>query len=581
MFIIPFINAEARASSRSQTIPNAFTDAERRVRSILAAQGPLRAFVPGDLRPSLGGLNLSGDCFGRPRLHVFGIDRVFSLAIWFDDLCFLGHDVELPGLDLQGVRVTESPESFHERPRPAEADVAHHTIVLDAGRNRPFDLFEGNLVFRPILDVLGNASRLAQLRVPPAFLGAVVFGSLVADPFLREKQSHRQRPVDLVGVVVRSRTREDGVHRYMAVFGLAQHAAPLASVAGETVISLSGGLDSRSVIAGYTHVDGRVTAATSARKDGGKRVEVDVARQVARALGIPWRSYLADRTPRHRAQLFDMTQGMNNLGRATGLDFVEQVAAEHDDPMFVTGDGLSISDRQPRRQVDTEDALVDALIIDKEVFSIEDVTALLDVTRREIVDSVRERVAAYPENTLDGKHLHYYFRERSINWLNHGEDRTRYYLWSTTPAYAPAFFAESMDCPPEQKRGSRLSRAFLTELAPPVVKIDYVDYKAPIDSLEYRVKRYAYEWLLDHPELKHRILPIFDRKDSGWDGNPPRELVYARDGASEVGKYVSMEEVQRITWSGGKYSSHQQNLLLTVVGAVSAESGTPIVPADG
>ncbi len=349
-----------------------------------------------------------------------------------------------------------------------------------------------------------------------------------------------------------------------------------ARVADATVVSLSGGLDSRSVLAGYTHVDGPVMAATSMRPDGGKRHEIDVAMQVAHALDIPWASYVADRTPRHRAQLLDMTQGMNDLGRSIGLDFVEQVAAEHGSPMFVTGDGLSIPDRQARRTVHSTDELVEAIITDKQVFSLDDVTSIVDVSRSALVRSVREQVASYPEETLDGKHLHHYFRERSINWLNHGEDRTRYHLWSTTPAYAPEFFAESMACPPEQKRGTRLSRAFLTELAPAVVEIDYADYGAPISSPAYRMKRFTYEWLIDHPRLRRRIFPLFKGNGSDGEGIPPTELVYARENAGES-LPLSMSDIQRVTWANGGYSSDQRHLLLTVVGAVTYDSERPAV----
>lgn len=343
-----------------------------------------------------------------------------------------------------------------------------------------------------------------------------------------------------------------------------------ASVTDHTIVSMSGGLDSRSVLAAYTHTDGQVTAATSARKDGGNADEVDIARQVSHALDVPWESYIADRTEEHREKLLDMTQGMNNLGMAIGLDFAEQVAAKHSDAMFITGDGISIPDRWPRQDVDSIDGIVKSVTTQKQVFSLEDVTALTGVTEAELVQSLRDRLHSYPETTIDGKHLHFFFRERVINFQNHGEDRTRYQLWSTTPAYSPEFFVESMACPPEQKRGSKLSRAFLKELDPRTVEIDYVDYGTPIDSLEYRAKRYAYEWLLAHPDIKKRVAAVLGPgQQTANSGDVPRELVYTPNDASNVEPYLSSEEIQRITWKNGSYSSHQKNALLTVVSAIT------------
>lgn len=343
-----------------------------------------------------------------------------------------------------------------------------------------------------------------------------------------------------------------------------------ASVTDQTIVSMSGGLDSRSVLAAYTYTDGPVTAATSARKDGGNADEVNIARQVSHALGVPWESYIADRTEEHREKLLDMTQGMNNLGMAIGLDFAEQVAAKHDNPMFITGDGISIPDRWPRQDVDSIDEIVKSVTTQKRVFSLEDVTALTGVTEAELVESLRERLRSYPETTIDGKHLHFFFRERVVNFQNHGEDRTRYQMWSTTPAYSPEFFVESMACPPEQKRGSKLSRAFLTELDPKTVEIDYVDYGTPINSLEYRAKRYAYEWLLAHPEIKERVTSLLGPgQQTANSGDVPRELVYTPNDADNVEPHLASEEIQRITWNNSSYSTHQKNVLLTVVSAIT------------
>lgn len=344
-----------------------------------------------------------------------------------------------------------------------------------------------------------------------------------------------------------------------------------ADVRDETVVSLSGGLDSRAVIAGYTYTDGAVTAATSMREDGANATEVDVARQVAHTLDVPWTSYVADQSERHRAELLDMTQGMNNLGMSIGLDFAEQVAANHENPMFVTGDGIAIPDRKPRMNVDSMDDLVDAIVTEKHVFPLDDVVSLVDVTANELRTSLRDRLEAYPETTIDGKHLHFFFRERAINFQNHGEDRTRYHLWSTTPAYSPAFFKESMACPPEQKRGSRLVRAFLTELNSDVVDIDYVDYGVPINTVEYRAKRFVYEWLLGHPELKTRVKKLLNGSHGGSGIDAPRELVYAPNGVTATDSPLSTQAVQRITWNQDSYSAHQKNLLLTVVSALSQD----------
>ncbi|MCU4742677.1 asparagine synthase-related protein [Natronoglomus mannanivorans] len=366
----------------------------------------------------------------------------------------------------------------------------------------------------------------------------------------------------------------------------------------ETVVSLSGGLDSRAVIAGYTHVDEPLVAATSARVDGGNATEVDVARQVAAALDVPWSSYLADRTDRQRERLLDMTQGMNSLSMSLGLDFAEQVAADHPGAVFVTGDGgdKAIPDLTPSTSVESVDELVETIVTGQQVFSLEEVTDLVDVDADALVRSVRDRIASYPEANLEGAHVHFLVRERGINWLNHGEDRTRYHLWSTTPFYSLPFFTAAMSCPPEQKRGTHLYREFLAALSPDVLGVDYVDFGAPIDSLEYRVKRYGYEWLTDHPALKSQVLGLLGRNGGGGsDTHLSRalaEVTHEYESSAELQTEFSRSAVQRITWANGEYASEHRYLLLTLLSALahdadsdsdsdSAGVDSPLVNASG
>lgn len=340
-----------------------------------------------------------------------------------------------------------------------------------------------------------------------------------------------------------------------------------------TIVSLSGGLDSRAVLAGYTHTDGDLVAATSARENGGNTAEVDVSRQVANALDVPWRSYVAARNDHHREKLLEMCQGMNNLAMSLGLDFVDQVSQEYPAGTFVTGDGgdKAIPDLTPSKDVNSMDDLVRVLVDGQQIFSLDEVTEIVDVDRAKLVGSIRDRLHSYPESTLESKHVHFLVRERGINWLNHGEDRTRYYLWSTTPFYSLPFFTEAMACPPDQKRGTTLYREFLAQLSPQTLEIDYVDFGAPIDSLTYRIKRFGYEWLSEHPDLKDRVFGLLGKGASGSD-SPPLALAEMTSDPSEFENLFSSEAVQRITWSGGEYTSTHQYYLLTLIAATTRES---------
>lgn len=348
-----------------------------------------------------------------------------------------------------------------------------------------------------------------------------------------------------------------------------------AAVTDKVVVSLSGGLDSRAVLAGYHEAmaqgEGTLIATTSAREDGGNATEVDVARETARALEVPWSPYFADRTEYHQNALLDMTQGMNSVGMSLGLDFAEQVADDHAGAALVTGDGgdKAFPDLTPPREPDSIDDLLETIVRTHQQFSPEEVSALIDLDTSRLLTSIFERLESYPEATLDGAYAHFLVRERAINMLNHGEDRTRHYLWSTSPFYSPAFFAEAMACPPDQKKGTKLYREFLSMLSEEVTEVDYVDFGAPITSLEYRLKEAAYSWLGAHPALKERIVSLVgNAQRSDTEIHSQQLLVDTIEDTNGTGRHFSEEEVQRVAWAGGDYSSVQRYRLATLVAAL-------------
>ncbi|KZN25086.1 hypothetical protein A4G99_00675 [Haladaptatus sp. R4] len=371
----------------------------------------------------------------------------------------------------------------------------------------------------------------------------------------------------------RSHSTGENVRRLTELF--LEACANRASVADETVVALSGGLDSRAVVAGYDHVTDRLSAATSAMKANDEGKEVTVARKVAKALDTDWNFYSVERSDRHLDDVLDFTQGMNNVWIANGLHFAELVADDHTHhtAMLVTGDGgdKAIPDLTCPRSVATTGELVTAIIDELSYFPIDTVSELTGIPEREIVASVRERVDSYPETNLDQKYAHFLVRERGINWLNHGEDRTRYHLWSTTPFYSTPFFFEAMACPPKQKRGTSLYREFLTGLSSTAVEIDYADFDAPITSFEYRAKRYAYNWLGDYPKLKNGVVALLKGRNNRSPGT--RDVVRSITDVNKdhLGKdsVISKRQLGHLLNDDEEYSDDQLHLLLTILHAIA------------
>jgi asparagine synthase (glutamine-hydrolysing) len=351
-----------------------------------------------------------------------------------------------------------------------------------------------------------------------------------------------------------------------------------AAVVDRTIVSLSGGLDSRAVLAGYEHTNRPVLAATSANESGGNATEVNVARQVADAVGIEWTCYVASTSERHRRNLLDMHQGMNRIDAAHGADFVEQVSRGYPTTMFVTGDGgdKALPDMTPAATPASIADLVGTIVKSQGKFDVEEAAEMAGIPREELLASIRDRFRGYPESDLDAKYVHFLVRERAINQFNQGEDRSRYYMWSTTPFYSVPFFREAMACPPDQKHGSELYQSFLETLSPAAVDVDYVDFRAPINSREYRVKKTVYDAIAERPALLGGVKRLLGRDGGGGDTTATYAITNAvRDGNLDDAPF-SRECLQRVAWDRGGYTPQQRYIVLTVLGALSERPETAV-----
>ena len=314
-----------------------------------------------------------------------------------------------------------------------------------------------------------------------------------------------------------------------------------------TVVSLSGGLDSRAVLGGYSVAGADPIAATFERTGGSTGDEVRIARTVAESLDVPWRSYRVSSPATAEARLLDAKQGMNSLGTAFVVDFLDQLVADVGRGVtLVTGDGgdKALPALAPPRSFADVDGLTEYLVEMNAVLDAPDAAAAAGVEEARLLDSVTERLASFPETSLADRYAHFYVRERGINWLNQGEDRNRYFCWSATPFYATPFFAEAMNCPTEQKEGSRLFRAFLRALDPALETIEYADFGAAPDSREYAVKRAVYERLSRHPRAKEAVLGFL--RDDSADEEVCRRIRTLLSTDDAPGRALSTEAVGRL-----------------------------------
>jgi asparagine synthase (glutamine-hydrolysing) len=336
-------------------------------------------------------------------------------------------------------------------------------------------------------------------------------------------------------------------------------------IADQHIISLSGGLDSRAVAAGYWRAGVSTTAATFTAGDGDNE-EANVAEIVADELDIPWTRYTVPRSDRATSLLLDTKQGMNYLGMSFIYEFFERLREDVGPASYVTGDGGDkvLENLTPGSKPASERELVETIIESNSIFSLETAAEMAGISTEELRNSVRERVRSYPESDTTNLYVHYLLRERGMNWLTHGEDRNRYYYPSVAPFYARPVYEYAMNCPANQKRGRKLYRAFLEALSPEMVEIRNANFGAPINSTEYALKKRLYEELGRLPGLRKTIVSLINREYGQSHPemtDPINELL--RDDKGRLDSHV----VSEIIGDGSSYSKAELSHLYTVVAA--------------
>jgi asparagine synthase (glutamine-hydrolysing) len=287
--------------------------------------------------------------------------------------------------------------------------------------------------------------------------------------------------------------------------------------AGENVVSLSGGLDSRAVAASLRREEIPFTGATFLNSQQTNTADVRVAARVAEALGVEWQLFhLRPPQGKDLVQLLDLKSGANNLRMSFILPFFHQLLEKFGPRItYFTGDGggdtLGVS--SPYRRVGTFAALLDYLIERYQIWPLDEVAALTRLAAQHIKAEFAEHLASYPETAPARKYKHFFCLEVAIKMYHEGEDRNRHFFWSVTPFYSLEFFHYALNCPDRDKQGYRLYREFLAQLHPAMGGIDYADWEAPLSSLKFSLLYLAKSLSRRRPNLIRRLRRLLGRYD--------------------------------------------------------------------
>lgn len=265
--------------------------------------------------------------------------------------------------------------------------------------------------------------------------------------------------------------------------------------AGErpVVASVSGGLDSRSVAAGYRAAGARFTTATYLDAEGHAARDVAVAEQVARALDLRWELVrLPSSTFADDIRLLEMRDGANYIGVSFFLGYLDSIVREHGPRACQVsgemGQWLFLDMRGPSNIRTTAELAANKLT--NAIWPLESVAKLLRLKQQDILDRLIAQFETYPEGSMRYRNVRFTFLERKLRYSLEGEERDRSVLWSMTPRGSPQFFSQVMSIPASLKARHHFYADFLQTLDPEMAKIPYADWNAPLGSIKARTRSY-------------------------------------------------------------------------------------------
>jgi len=293
-----------------------------------------------------------------------------------------------------------------------------------------------------------------------------------------------------------------------------------ATTDAQALLGLSGGLDSRAVLAGLARSSDTdsVHPITFARPDGSNAEDVAYAESLADLFGVPWSSFLLPSSSEEaRRALLHLKGGLNSLEYSFMIDVLRHLRSTFGNgAILFTGDGgdKMLPDLRPAPRLPDAYAFLGHLLRVQGQMSLETVAAVVGLQRDDLADHLLSRVGTYATSTWADRYVEFILRERALSGFVEGEDRNRHFLWHTAPFYAWPVVSLALKIPFTQKSHDRLYSAFLRVLAPETQSVprpDHVHTKpgSPFYHLFVRLRHTVHRF----PFLQTSLRSLFRNRD--------------------------------------------------------------------
>lgn len=279
----------------------------------------------------------------------------------------------------------------------------------------------------------------------------------------------------------------------------------------KVVLSTSGGLDSRLIMAEVVKNKYAIDFATFQYENEIIKNDVTIVKQLARLYQkSPQFFDLKEWNPELIEEMVVLKGGMNYVGMSFILDFLKQLGSNYN--LMLTGDGGDKTLPQLLPLIALENKKLTKYILKTNgVSAIRHIDSNVTFEVGKYERALRVYLSELPGENAGMKFKHFLIYNRACNWLFEGEDRNRNYLWSTTPFYNPEFFQMAHSVPEKVKRNFELFRKFTALIDPQLNKIANANWGIELGDAK-KVNN-----ILRRQKLKNRLPFRFYQKEQNFD----------------------------------------------------------------
>ena len=354
-----------------------------------------------------------------------------------------------------------------------------------------------------------------------------------------------------------------------------------ASSISNNVVSLSGGFDSRSIVACF-HKNKIPCVAVTYAVPGwnsvmGNSSEQKIAQQITNQLNVKWQNYgLYTPTTEDTLLLLKTKHGSSYLGYSFMIPFLDNLRKKHgSEATFFTGDGgdMTLPYLLPSNKFHKTDDLVEH-IIDRAggMFTLSEVSEIVKIPKNDIFCEIKSIVSEYPERKLEQKFVHFIIYEDAFKCIFEIEDMNRFFFWSVSPFYSAPFFDYVMNCNDNIKSHAALHRQFLLELSPSVAAIKSADCNCAIISKKYKLYHFIISLTYKYPILKNILRSLRNilrtNSNSGSHLDVVNRLRAQLNSCKSISDYLSSDKIEQILEKSDRYLGYSLEHLFTVTSLI-------------